>query len=42
MRRGIVHETAQSLYDMAARIAGGSLFPSGGMHVMVDGWLDGV
>jgi len=42
MRHGIVHEMARSLHDVTARIAGGSLLPSDGMHAMVDGWLDGV
>jgi len=38
----MVHDTARSLHDAAAKIVGGSLFPSGGMHMTVDGWLDGV
>jgi len=38
----MVHDTAQSLHNAAASIAGGSLFPSGGTHATVDGWLDGV
>jgi hypothetical protein len=38
----MVHDTARSLHDAAAYIAGGSLFPSGRMHATVDGWLDGV